>query len=256
MWHDDEPVNLPSFIIGADLGQVHDYTAVVVVECWERMMASSIASRLAHGVLGDDARAPAPHYDVIQIVRPPLGTPYTELPALLRTLRHAVARRWADLAFEARGVGVGPQHVPCELVIDRTGVGVAVSDLLREAGLPHTSVTITGGDTITQAEPGHYRVPKRELCGRVQTTLQQRRLRIAEALSEARVLRAELANFKARISLGGHDSYGAGEEWREGSNDDTVLATAVAVWYGEHRGGDVLAPAGPELMRHFVGWPT
>ena len=85
----------------------------------------------------------------------------------------------------------------------------------------------------------------------MQTTLQQRRLRIADELPEAKVLRAELQNFKAKISLSGHDSYGAGEEWRLGNNDDTVLATAVAVWYGEYLAASSAGVTWPEIVAAF-----
>lgn len=36
-----------------------------------------------------------------------------------------------------------------------------------------------------------------------------------------------------KISASGHDTY---EAWREGIHDDTVLATAIAIWYAERRG--------------------
>lgn len=232
----DGPSALPSYIIGADLGQMHDYTAIVVVEVWEHQRF-------------------VPTYDVIRLVRPELGTPYTALPGLLRTLEEAVQQRWADTAFESIGQGVDRRLAPVDVVIDRTGVGVAVSDLLREAGLDHISITITGGDTVIQPEHDHYRVPKRDLCGRVQTTLQQRRLRIADDLPEARILRQELSNFKAKISLGGHDSYGAGEDWRSGNHDDTVLGTACAVWYGEHLAAMRPGEISDELLLAFSGLP-
>ena len=64
--------------------------------------------------------------------------------------------------------------------------------------------------------------------------LQAGRLRIAAALPEAGTLRAELENFRAKIGAAGHDSYGAGDDWREGNHDDLVLAAALAVWFGEH----------------------
>jgi hypothetical protein len=51
------------------------------------------------------------------------------------------------------------------------------------------------------------------------------------------VLRKELTNFKAKISLSGHDSYGAGsgtDEWREAPHDDLVLSVALGIWYAEH----------------------
>ena len=45
----------------------------------------------------------------------------------------------------------------------------------------------------------------------------------------------ELHIFKGKVSaLLGHDSYGAGGEWREGPHDDLVPAVAMAAWLGEN----------------------
>jgi hypothetical protein len=57
------------------------------------------------------------------------------------------------------------------------------------------------------------------------------------------VLKRELTNFKAKISLSGHDSYGAGDDWRSSKHDDLVLAVALGVWCGEHAAGHPTAAA-------------
>ena len=44
------------------------------------------------------------------------------------------------------------------------------------------------------------------------------------------MLRRELEIFKVTFSPSGHDSYGAGEDWRVGNHDDLVLAVALALW--------------------------
>ena len=48
----------------------------------------------------------------------------------------------------------------------------------------------------------------------------------------------ELLAFRVRISqLTGHDSYGAGTDWRDGgAHDDLVLALACGAWYAERMG--------------------
>jgi hypothetical protein len=78
-------------------------------------------------------------------------------------------------------------------------------------------------------------VPKRDLAGGIQVALQTSRLKIAAGLPDTQVLVQELQNFRVKISLAGHDSYGAGtgEEWRVGAHDDLVLAVAIALWVGE-----------------------
>ncbi len=139
------------------------------------------------------------------------------------------------------------------LLVDHTGVGIAVVEEIRKAGIDCIGVTITSGDAVNH--DGHdYRVPKKELVARTQVLLEQRRLRIAEALPLARVLTAEFENFRARKTVLGNDTYGAGADWREGNHDDLVLAVAMASWYGEHVlksqpwVGDVIAAMTEELQ--------
>ena len=64
--------------------------------------------------------------------------------------------------------------------------------------------------------------------GQVQTD----QLRVSPKLDHAEVLKEELGNFKVRISDSGHDSYGAGDDWRRDGyhNDDMVLSVAMGVW--------------------------
>src|SRR5215217_5331627 len=100
---------------------------------------------------------------------------------------------------------------------------------------------ITGGNEVTR-DRDIWNVPKRDLAGAVQVALQSRRLKIAADLPDAQVLVAELQNFRVKISLAGHDSYGAGtgEEWRVGAHDDLVLAVAIALWAAQRSRGATL----------------
>ncbi len=119
------------------------------------------------------------------------------------------------------------------LVVDQTGVGRPVVDMLRSAELSPVAVTITGGDSVTR-DGSVYRVPKRDLVSTVQVLLQSERLKIASSLPEAQTLIGELLAFKVKISTTGHDSYGNDVGlWRENPHDDLVLATALACWWGE-----------------------
>jgi hypothetical protein len=89
-------------------------------------------------------------------------------------------------------------------------------------------ITITGGDSVTKAEGGGLRVPKRDLASAPLVLMQNKQLKIAEGLELAPVLKRELLNFKVKINIAtGHDSY---EAWREGDHDDLVLAGALAAW--------------------------
>jgi hypothetical protein len=86
-------------------------------------------------------------------------------------------------------------------------------------------------------------VPKRDLVSSLQVALQSGALAIADALPLAATLRQELAGFRVKISLTtGHDSYGAGEDWRPAPHDDLVLAVALACWEAGK------APVVPQLL--------
>lgn len=112
------------------------------------------------------------------------------------------------------------------LLIDGTGVGAAVADLLTASGVEHELVVVTGGVETTR-EGRKWKVPKRDLVGAVNVMLQGRRLKVAASLPDAATLTTELQNFTYKISDLGHDSYGV---WREGKHDDLVFATALCCW--------------------------
>lgn len=199
-----------TFVVGLDLGQAQDYTAVAVLERIEPPPPQPSRVR-GWGPRPTEEEA-RPTYHCRHLERLPLGTPY---PAVARHVRNLLT---------VPALGDAPA-----LAVDATGVGRPVVDLLREHGLEPVSVTITGGDVVVREPPG-WRVPKRELVSAVQVQLQTGRLKFAERLPLVPVLVRELLAFRVKISELGHDSYGA---WREGSHDDLVLALAVAVWWGE-----------------------
>ena len=205
------------YFLGLDLGQTRDYTAVAVVTFDDiRKEAVALAEelyKLSHRRVTED-ELPQAHLDVVHPERMPLGTPYPE-----------VVRRMTTL------LRTPPLEGNAEVVVDATGVGAAVVEMLREAGLYFESVIITAGDKETR-EGNTYRVPKRDLIAAPQVLLQVRRLKIAAALPEAETLIEELTQFRYEITRAGNDSYGT---WREGDHDDLVLAVALAVWAAQKR---------------------
>jgi hypothetical protein len=204
-------------VIGLDLGQAQDYTALAVLE------------RSA-------APGEPPAYAVRHLRRFPLGTPYT-----------AVVPAVAALAVEHPLSG-------CPVVADQTGVGRAVVDALRAAEpRPRVvAVTITGGHKATCEKDGcdeHHAVPKKELVGVLQLLLQGRRLKVAASLPEAAVLTRELQAFRSKVSVAtGHESF---EAWRERDHDDLVLAVALACWWaeGHPQPGPVWVPPKSEFLQ-------
>ena len=95
------------FFIGLDLGQASDYTALIIIQ------------RLI------EAGASIYHVRRLERIR---GEPYPDIAKKVLAVQKAPA-----LAGKA------------DLVVDQTGVGRPVVDLLREAGLNHIAVPIYGG---------------------------------------------------------------------------------------------------------------
>lgn len=248
------------YILGVDLGQAQDYTAIAAVERVRigeppasapavRYHADGSWTYSTGGVVGggggmqrtpmgvDPAlrdlfpqRAPAPPPQ--QMVPGPDTRPvvyhvrHLERPPLGTKYPVVVTRVQTLLATPPLG-----SRTP--LVLDRTGVGVAVTDLFTATGMRPHAVTITSGDEVSRDGPYHTKVPKRELVGNLVAVFQTGRLKIAAGLAEGETLANELVNFKVKVNLAtGHDSY---EAWRVNVHDDLVLAVALAVWHGEHR---------------------
>jgi len=190
------------YLIGVDLGQSHDYTAISIIR------REKILDRIHNGVKRYR------QYDLAFLSRCALGTPY---PAIIDRLK--------DLKSKLDGYSV--------LVVDGTGVGAPVVDMLRKEKLKPVPIVIHGGQAV-HTERGSHHVPKRDLVSTLQVLFQTGRFRIAAGLKLGKIFEQELQNFRAKINIAtGHDSY---EAWRKDSeNDDTVLSAAIACWVGEKR---------------------
>jgi hypothetical protein len=114
-----------------------------------------------------------------------------------------------------------------KLILDQTGVGRPVADIMRRAGLIFESVTITAGDSEVKVGPHEWRVPKGLLINAVDARLATRELRFADRLRDAKAMQEELKNFRRQISATGHMTFNA----RSGSFDDQILACAMAIWW-------------------------
>ena len=92
-----------------------------------------------------------------------------------------------------------------DLVVDATGIGRPVLDMLHAAGLDPVPVSITGGKSII-FDAGMWRVPKRSLIRPLVAAMEGGQLKIARGLRLADVFRNELRAFERRISQRGHDT--------------------------------------------------
>ena len=222
-----------NYLLGVDLGQAQDFTALCILECTthdtgrrERVFSPPPPIVSIDGVsrvMGStthDNTAPVyeHHYAARHLERLPIGTPYPAQVARVKEIHD----RLKDEGHEVK------------LVVDQTGVGRPVVDMLTGVQLSPIAITITGGDSVPR-EGRAWRVPKRDLVSTVAVLLQSERLKIARGLKEAQTLTDELLAFKVSITTTGHDRYGNDVGmWRENPHDDLVLAVALAAWHGEN----------------------
>lgn len=157
--------------VGVDLGQARDHSAFAVVS------RADYPSWVGRG----DQRGP---YLVRHVGRAPLGTPY---PRVVEGVRRMVAHPQMD-----------GQVV---VVVDATGVGAPVVDMLRRAGLgcEVCAVTITGGGRESHAGPA-WNVPKTDLMAGLRVLLETGELKIARELRETAVLVRELMDVQVSLS--------------------------------------------------------
>lgn len=85
-----------------------------------------------------------------------------------------------------------------QLVVDATGVGRAVTDMLRAAGLNPVRITITSGIKAVGTR-GVCKVPKQDVVSSLIVALQTNRLKISSPIKHADELRHELEEFRKPV---------------------------------------------------------
>jgi hypothetical protein len=205
-----------NYFVGVDLGQSRDFTAIAVVE---RQELSGEWDPAAYTCRKDTALR------LRFLERVELGTTYPDVVD-----RVIQVTRSRDLAGR------------CHLVVDGTGVGRPVVDLLRQAkpGCPMMPAVITSGQRETRSD-GYYGIPKRDLMVGLQVLLQRGELQIAAGLKYGAALAEEMAAMEVKVTSAGREQFGA---WREGTHDDLVFAVALACWGSKKTGLEVVGEVG------------
>lgn len=197
-------------VIGLDLGRQADPSALALLR-WPVYQIPT----LGRGEL--PRPLPLPRYEVPTLKRWPLQTSYL-------TIAQQVVKFMKSPTLAA---------VPCLLVVDATGVGGPVCEMIAQeiikAGVPGgmAQVTITAGSAVTLAGPGQWHVAKKQLVSILQVLLGQQRLKVAADHPEAKALARELGTFTVKITSAANETF---ESWRERDHDDLVLAVALAAW--------------------------
>ena len=189
-----QAMTTPRYLVGLDLGQASDYSALSILE---------------QNGWGAEAEYLCRH-----LKRWPLHTPYT------RIAEEAAA------FVNREELQTGGHNI---LAVDMNGPGAPAVDLLRAHALAAELVPIFshGGDRVIDAD-GVKRVPKRELVSKTQIALQEGKLKIAPGLAHAETLRDEMLNYQVKINEAtAHDSFGA---WRTGTHDDLLFSVMLPLW--------------------------
>jgi hypothetical protein len=154
---------------------------------------------------------------VRKIRRLPKRMPYPQQVQCVRNLVDAVAR-------------IGKR---AEVIIDITGVGLPIAQMMPASNLHPTRILITSGNEVSMAH-GDWHVPKKVLVGLLDSHLNNRELALP-ALSktsnmpddlEVKELQRQMQNFVAGYSANGSATYAASGSGK----DDLVLALSYAAF--------------------------
>jgi hypothetical protein len=203
-----------TYYVGLDLGQSADYTALAVIQKVPTYDKQT-------GKHGNELH-------LRHLERYPLKTPYTDIA-------DQVQRLLTGPPFTTPVLSGGRVAKPItELIVDRTGVGMADTDLLKERRLNYIAVTITGlGQKVNRHGTKEYSVPKQDLVSALEVPFHKGTLKVAKGLEGWPKLREELLNFRRKQNtVTAHISY---EHWRESDHDDLVLAAALACWKATYK---------------------
>jgi hypothetical protein len=206
------------FTLGLDLGQVSDPSAIAILD--EKTEARVIQDP-AEALLGaPGSKVLSRSYLLRQLERPALGTSYPDIVRGVKEFCDNPALR-----------------DQVDVVVDATGVGRPVIDVMRENGLSPIPVVITFGNAgkdVIMDDDGYFRVPKVDIMASLQVLFGSGRLKYPlelldrEGVNLVPVWLMEMERFKMKQTKSGNMTY---EAWRETDHDDIVLAIALPCWW-------------------------
>ena len=149
-----------TYYVGLDLGQSQDYTALAMIQkvpTYDPQTGKhSSELHLKH------------------LERYPLKTPYTDIADQVKSL--LTGDPFTTPVFLNGRVA----RPTTELIVDKTGVEVAVTDLLKERRLNYIAVTITGlGQKVNRTGTREYSVPKQDLVSALEVPFHKGTLKVA-----------------------------------------------------------------------------
>jgi hypothetical protein len=208
----------PHVYLGLDLGQRQDPAAIAILQ---RTIEPTGPFNRATWEFERE-----PHFRLCHTERLALGTPYIRIVSRIRSLLEKLSDPLPGIHSCA---GTAPLRT---LVVDASGVGRPVVELIRKAGIGWVPalanpgrvaivpVTITASGAPRCEASGEEFVSRRDLITNLRILLEKRLLRISARIHDREALLKEFVQLQDR----------------SGSNhDDLVMATALACWRATRR---------------------
>jgi hypothetical protein len=188
-----------TLLIGLDLGQQYDYTVLSVLETAEPKYYG---------------RTRYVNYALVELQRAPLNVPYPKIVDGISKLTHNY------LALHNY-----------TFLVDYTGVGRPVVDMLREQQINVIAINTTGGIFSNWKSGIEVSVPKKDIVTSLKATLESNRLQIIDSLTNYSLIIQEFVNFTEKKNEFANLQF----EAKYGYHDDIVMSIGLAIWYGENR---------------------
>jgi hypothetical protein len=214
------------YYIGVDVGQANDPSAIAVLEEYTRPRKKiAVPGTLQYEL---EPLIEENVYRAVHMERIPLGAPYAATVERVKLIVDHVKVAWNNV-----------------LLVDMTGIGRAVIEMMRDISLAPIGIQITAGRQVAQNEGG-YNVPKLELVTTLQVLYQTYRIELPSSHPETKIIEDQLQNFTYSVNAGGHMSFGAE---KDEVHDDLVIAMSLAAWYAEKSGSRKVVTAREHASR-------
>jgi len=204
--------------LGLDLGQASD------AACLGGMLRVTSPGPVDPATF---ARSELVRFDFSSLERFPTGTTYPDVVRRCATVLEGLTERWPDRDIE--------------LLVDKTGVGAGVVDILRElkiwrafrgadrGSVTLVPVTLTSGDNVN-VKPAGFCVPKSDVVASAVVLFQSGLLRISESIADRELLIRELVNFRQFVNKKGGGSLSFSNDGKIAKHDDTVTVLTFCAW--------------------------
>ena len=208
----------PHLFLGLDLGQRHDPAAIAILQ-----RTQEPTGPFNHATWEITREL---HFRLCHTERLALGTPYITIVDRIRRLLEKLSAPLPGIHSDA---GAAPLRT---LVVDASGVGRPVVELLRKTGIGWTTapgnpgraaiapVTITASGAPRMEASGEEFVSRRDLITNLRVLLEKRLLRISARIHDRQALLKEFVEVQDRSGS---------------RHDDLVMATALACWRATRR---------------------